>query len=297
MMTIGEFALCTGLSVKALRFYDERGLLTPADVDPYSGYRRYSASQLRTATTIRILRTAGLGVEDVRTALDEPDRLDELLRNHAADTARRRSLEDRAMELGRGLLKNSGDGDGKANDTRIQFRTMEATPWAAVVQRLHLDVDLSEVDAVVDQTEDQIEQLVDALHSAGIGPVGIGWTGLRPVKGSYAVVDQLVAVTVDSELPASFSVPGLTIETGTLPKREEAFVTMPIDGEFTEMLPDAPGGPLPMEEIIVLSQFLESRGIESPELRQRAVEDQPHDGADPETPALAEAAVTLRVLD
>ncbi len=297
MMTIGEFALCTGLSVKALRFYDERGLLTPADVDPYSGYRRYSASQLRTATTIRILRTAGLGVEDVRTALDEPDRLDELLRNHAADTARRRGLEDRAMELGRGLLKNGGDGDGKANDTRIQFRTMEATPWAAVVQRLHLDVDLSEVDAVVDQTEDQIEQLVDALHSAGIGPVGIGWTGLRPVNGSYAVVDQLVAVTVGEELPASFSVPGLTIETGTLPKREEAFVTMPIDGEFPDVLPDAPGGPLPMEEIIVLSEFLESRGIESPELRQRAVEDQAHDGADPETPALAEAAVTLRVLD
>ena len=74
MMTIGEFALCTGLSVKALRFYDERGLLTPADVDPYSGYRRYSASQLRTATTILILRTAGLGDEDVRTARDEPAR-------------------------------------------------------------------------------------------------------------------------------------------------------------------------------------------------------------------------------
>ena len=107
MMTIGEFALCTGLSVKALRFYDERGLLTPADVDPYSGYRRYSASQLRTATTIRILRTAGLGVEDVRTALDEPDRLDELLRNHAADTARRRGLEDRAMELGREVIAST----------------------------------------------------------------------------------------------------------------------------------------------------------------------------------------------
>lgn len=59
MITIGEFALSTGVSVKALRFYDDRGLLTPAEVDPHSGYRRYSAAQMRTATTIRILRTAG----------------------------------------------------------------------------------------------------------------------------------------------------------------------------------------------------------------------------------------------
>ena len=45
MITIGEFALSTGVSVKALRFYDDRGLLTPAEVDPHSGYRRYSAAQ------------------------------------------------------------------------------------------------------------------------------------------------------------------------------------------------------------------------------------------------------------
>ncbi|MBE0975558.1 MerR family DNA-binding transcriptional regulator, partial [Escherichia coli] len=42
LMTVGEFALATGLSVKALRFYDERGLLAPADVDVDSGYRRYA---------------------------------------------------------------------------------------------------------------------------------------------------------------------------------------------------------------------------------------------------------------
>lgn len=40
MISIGEFALSTGLSVNALRFYDERGLLVPAEVDPHTGYRR-----------------------------------------------------------------------------------------------------------------------------------------------------------------------------------------------------------------------------------------------------------------
>ena len=52
MMTIGEFALHTGLSVKALRFYDERGILPAIEVDPATGYRFYAAGQLRAATTI-----------------------------------------------------------------------------------------------------------------------------------------------------------------------------------------------------------------------------------------------------
>ena len=65
LMTVGEFALATGLSAKALRFYDERGLLAPADVDAHSGYRRYAPAQIRTAAQIRVLRAAGLTVDDV----------------------------------------------------------------------------------------------------------------------------------------------------------------------------------------------------------------------------------------
>jgi DNA-binding transcriptional MerR regulator len=47
MMKIGEFAGITGLSVKALRHYDERAVLAPADVDERSGYREYGESQVR----------------------------------------------------------------------------------------------------------------------------------------------------------------------------------------------------------------------------------------------------------
>ncbi|MDN5693056.1 MAG: MerR family transcriptional regulator, partial [Micrococcaceae bacterium] len=108
MISIGEFALSTGLSVKALRFYDERGLLVPAEVDPHTGYRRYGAAQLRTAVVVRILRTAGMSVEDVKTALQEPDRLADLLQGHAAELERRRDLEDRAMRRAHGLLSGGG---------------------------------------------------------------------------------------------------------------------------------------------------------------------------------------------
>jgi len=45
LMTIGRFSRLTGLSVKALRHYDELGLLRPAAVDGQTGYRSYSSAQ------------------------------------------------------------------------------------------------------------------------------------------------------------------------------------------------------------------------------------------------------------
>lgn len=44
-MTIGRFAHLSGLTVHALRHYDDVGLLTPDVVDPASGYRRYGANR------------------------------------------------------------------------------------------------------------------------------------------------------------------------------------------------------------------------------------------------------------
>ena len=55
-MSIGEFARRSRLSAKALRLYDELGLLPPARVDEDSGYRFYGAGQLKQARLIAALR-------------------------------------------------------------------------------------------------------------------------------------------------------------------------------------------------------------------------------------------------
>jgi DNA-binding transcriptional MerR regulator len=57
LLPIGRFAKATRLSVKALRHYDELGLLRPAFVDPSSGYRYYRPAQANQAEAIRILRS------------------------------------------------------------------------------------------------------------------------------------------------------------------------------------------------------------------------------------------------
>jgi hypothetical protein len=49
LLATGEFSRRSGLSLKALRIYDENGLLKPAEVDPGSGRRGYAPDQIRAA--------------------------------------------------------------------------------------------------------------------------------------------------------------------------------------------------------------------------------------------------------
>ena len=60
LMTIGAFARRTRLSAKALRLYDRLGLLTPARVDPDSGYRLYCDDQVERPGPIGLLRRLGM---------------------------------------------------------------------------------------------------------------------------------------------------------------------------------------------------------------------------------------------
>jgi DNA-binding transcriptional MerR regulator len=72
LIPIGQFAAASRVSPKALRLYDENGLLRPARVDPESGYRFYRFDQLRTATTIRLLRACGMPLSEIRAFLEAP---------------------------------------------------------------------------------------------------------------------------------------------------------------------------------------------------------------------------------
>ncbi|MDX3379111.1 MerR family transcriptional regulator [Streptomyces sp. ME02-6991-2A] len=60
LLTIGMFAKASRLSPKALRLYDELGLLPPARVDPVNGYRLYAPEQLDRARLVAWLRRLGM---------------------------------------------------------------------------------------------------------------------------------------------------------------------------------------------------------------------------------------------
>ncbi|MCW2814376.1 MAG: transcriptional regulator MerR family [Nocardioides sp.] len=70
LMSIGDAARASGLSAKALRLYDETGLLPPAEVDPVTGYRWYAADQLDRARLVARLRLAGVPLARIRMVAD-----------------------------------------------------------------------------------------------------------------------------------------------------------------------------------------------------------------------------------
>ncbi|MFL1375745.1 MULTISPECIES: MerR family transcriptional regulator [unclassified Nocardiopsis] len=98
MFTIGEFASIGRVSVRMLRHYDRIGLLTPARVDPVTGYRFYEVGQLTRLSRIVQLRGFGLGLEDIaRIVCGDPDpRLEREILEAAGEGVRREIAERRA---------------------------------------------------------------------------------------------------------------------------------------------------------------------------------------------------------
>ncbi|MFF9580732.1 MerR family transcriptional regulator [Streptomyces achromogenes] len=70
LMPIGVFARRSGLTSSALRFYADSGLLTPAEVDPVTGYRYYRADQVARAAGLRRLREIGMSLAAAEAVLD-----------------------------------------------------------------------------------------------------------------------------------------------------------------------------------------------------------------------------------
>lgn len=96
-MGIGEFARLSRLSPKALRLYDELGLLDPVRVDADSGYRYYSAAQLDRARLIAALRQLQMPLAEISSIIDlEPGAAAERITEHwnatEAQHAARRDL-------------------------------------------------------------------------------------------------------------------------------------------------------------------------------------------------------------
>ncbi|MFV2121985.1 MerR family transcriptional regulator [Streptomyces sp. Act-28] len=78
MFTIGDFARHGRVSVRMLRHYDAVGLLRPAHVDPYSGYRFYEAGQLARLNRVIALKDLGFTLDQVRSIVDDEVGADEL---------------------------------------------------------------------------------------------------------------------------------------------------------------------------------------------------------------------------
>src|SRR5512133_248258 len=78
MFRIGEFSRLGGVTIETLRHYETLGLLKPEQVDPFTGYRYYSARQLPSLNRILALKEAGLSLDQIARILQDKLTAEEL---------------------------------------------------------------------------------------------------------------------------------------------------------------------------------------------------------------------------
>ncbi|WP_405656259.1 MerR family transcriptional regulator [Streptomyces sp. RK9] len=99
LYSIGELARRTGLTVKTIRFYSDRGVVEPTDRSP-GGYRRYGTEAVARLDLVRTLRDLGLDLDTIRKVVDRELSLAEVTAAHAEAL----DVQIRGLRLRRAVL-------------------------------------------------------------------------------------------------------------------------------------------------------------------------------------------------
>ncbi|MEU0558732.1 MerR family transcriptional regulator [Dactylosporangium sp. NPDC006015] len=183
-LTIGEFATLTHLSVRTLRRYHEAGLLEPATVDPFTGYRYYSPEQIPSAQVIHRLRELDVPLADVKSILasGDPQRRADLIAEHLRRLEAELDRTRAAVVSLRRLLRPDPE------DLQVELRSVPARTVAAIRGHVTLedstswyDATMAELDAAFgpsERTGPPGGRYANELFTAGAGTM----TVYRPVR-------------------------------------------------------------------------------------------------------------------
>jgi DNA-binding transcriptional MerR regulator len=188
-LPIGRFAFVTGLTHRALRLYDERGLLVPAYIDDESGYRYYAPQQVRVGELIRRLRDADLPLDDVRLAIAEPPRLPRLLEKHERRLLARIGEIERALALLR-FLREREEGVTVSPEIReVPARLAAVVEAQTALDRIGADLPKA------------YGELMEELSRAGVVVAGPALAGYPDADFDPEAFNILAGFQVDRELP------------------------------------------------------------------------------------------------
>ena len=164
MIRIGDFSKLSRVSVKALRYYDEMGLLKPVTVDRFTGYRLYEYSQLSVLHRILALKELGFSLEEIGRLLDDglsTEQMRGMLK--LRETEARQRVEEEAQRLER---------------IKIRLRQIEQenfmSKYDVVIKKIDA-MKIASVRGVVPQPPDQRrlwDELMEYLHQQKARMVG-----------------------------------------------------------------------------------------------------------------------------
>jgi len=161
-LPIGEFSRMTYLSIRALRFYHEAGILVPATVDPATGYRYYAPAQLPVAQVIRRLRDLQMPLEEIGTVVAAPDvaARNAAIGAHLARMQAQLAATQATVASLRALLEQP------AGAPPIEHRSVPATRVLAIGGRVTTD-------GLENWWSGAFEELDDALRRQDVGRTGL----------------------------------------------------------------------------------------------------------------------------
>jgi DNA-binding transcriptional MerR regulator len=160
LLPIGMFSRASLLSIKTLRAYHEAGILVPAQVDRFTGYRSYTADQLSDAAIVRRLRALDLPLDKVRQILHgrDPDLTRRVLAGHQV------AMQARLAETER-IVAELQSGIAPATHTPVHIRD------EAAVDTLRISARIGEAELAA-WLGSAFERLSGVLDAAGVAPVG-----------------------------------------------------------------------------------------------------------------------------
>lgn len=210
MLSIGAFAQIGQVTHRMLRHWDTAGLLVPAHVDEFSGYRSYDPSQLERLHRIVALRQLGFGLDDISSILDQgvdADRIAGLLRIRRAEVEQEhRTAAGRLIDVERRLQLIEKE------NHMSQIEIIEKPlPVVRLAARRAVVADQPEVAGVVGPAFDAIAEIIGNEQGALATPIAqyatiddglqiiVGYAYSGPVREGFEII----------ELPAADAVCGI----------------------------------------------------------------------------------------
>lgn len=227
MFKIGDFSKLCRVPTSALRYYDELGLLRPAQTDTLTGYRYYTAEQLPRLNRILALKDLGLSLDQIRVVLDEPLSADELrgmLRLKQSEIQQRVDEEQARLIRVAARLKQI-EQEGKMPTQDIVIKKIETQFVLAIRQIIALPSGVAEV----------MTEAFTTIMPMGVQPSGAPIAIFYDEEFKPTDLDFELAIPVGASVAPSIPLNnGRALTTRTLDAVEEAACIIH-DGTFDEI--------------------------------------------------------------
>lgn len=219
MLKIGEFSRLGRIPVKTLRYYDRIGLLKPARVDPFTGYRYYDEGQLDRLNDILALKDLDLSLEQIGVVLDDDLSTAELRQMLQAKRSELRScIAERQEQLARleAQLRRV-----RQEETLMQEVTIKKVP----AQRVLAYRQIIPETGVIGKTFDEVNA---AVARAGIPLAPSPWLALyHHEEYREHDLDFEIAVPVPQDFQGTLDLgEGRTMTVRELPEETMACITI-----------------------------------------------------------------------